>query len=103
MLRKARKGTRVIYIPGNHDEMLRDYAGMQLRRRRWSQSKAIHETADGRRMLVIHGDAFDGVVHLRPLARLLGDKAYDLLLAQQLVQPRRGAGSASPTGRSRPI
>lgn len=86
ILRKARKGTEIIYIPGNHDECLRDYSwaalelgGIKL------QDEAIHETADGKRLLVIHGDMFDGVVkHARWLA-LLGDWAYSLMLALNIV------------------
>jgi UDP-2,3-diacylglucosamine pyrophosphatase LpxH len=79
VLRKARKGTKVIYIPGNHDEWLRDYkemhfGGVLL------LNEAIHVTADGKRMLVIHGDAFDGVVRYARWLALLGDGAYDLTL-----------------------
>jgi len=79
LLRKARKGTKVIYVPGNHDEMLRDYlelhfGGIHV------VGEAMHRTADGRRLLIIHGDAFDGVVrHARWLA-FLGDRAYNAAL-----------------------
>jgi UDP-2,3-diacylglucosamine pyrophosphatase LpxH len=79
VLRKVRKGTRVVYVPGNHDEWLRDYTrlkfgGVEV------VSEAIHVTADGRRLLVLHGDEFDAVVkHARWLA-LLGDGAYDVAL-----------------------
>jgi UDP-2,3-diacylglucosamine pyrophosphatase LpxH len=75
LLGEARKGTRVVYLPGNHDEFLRDYlgthfGGIEVRNR------AVHEAADGRRLLVIHGDQFDVVVrHARWLA-FLGDWAY---------------------------
>jgi UDP-2,3-diacylglucosamine pyrophosphatase LpxH len=86
ILRKARKGTEVIYIPGNHDECLRDYSssalelgGIKL------QDEAIHVTADGKRLLVIHGDIFDGVVkHAKWLAHL-GDWAYSAMLALNIV------------------
>ncbi|QFU16143.1 UDP-2,3-diacylglucosamine diphosphatase [Microvirga thermotolerans] len=79
LLRKVRKGTRLIYIPGNHDEFLRDYLGVHLGGIELADS-ALHETADGRRYLVIHGDQFDLVVrHARWLA-LLGDGAYTLAL-----------------------
>jgi UDP-2,3-diacylglucosamine pyrophosphatase LpxH len=79
LLRKVRHGTRVVYVPGNHDEWLRDYAtlrfgGVEVLK------EAVHVTADGRRLLVIHGDWFDLVVtHARWLA-LLGDGAYTLSL-----------------------
>jgi UDP-2,3-diacylglucosamine pyrophosphatase LpxH len=79
ILRKARKGTKVIYVPGNHDEMLRDYTGLQFGGV-MVESEVIHMTADGRRMLVIHGDAFDGVVRYARWLALLGDWAYDLML-----------------------
>jgi UDP-2,3-diacylglucosamine pyrophosphatase LpxH len=76
LLRKARKGCRVVYIPGNHDEVLREYYGTHFGGIEVMEN-AIHEGADGRRYLVIHGDLFDVVIrHARWLARL-GDKAYE--------------------------
>ncbi len=76
LLRKARKGARIIYIPGNHDELLREYYGTHFGGVE-VVSNAVHTGADGRRYLVIHGDLFDVVIrHARWLA-LLGDKAYD--------------------------
>ena len=79
VLRKVRKGTRVIYVPGNHDEWLRDFTQLQFGGVEVVED-AIHVTADGRRLLVIHGDAFDAVVmHARWLA-LLGDGAYTATL-----------------------
>lgn len=79
VLGKAKRGTEVIYIPGNHDELLRSYAGksfgaVKIRRR------AVHRTADGRRLLVQHGDEFDSVVQYSPLVALLGSRAYGALL-----------------------
>ena len=79
VLRKARKGTKVIYIPGNHDEWLRDYTEAQFGGV-WLESEAIHVTADGKRLLVIHGDAFDGVVRYARWLALLGDGAYEFTL-----------------------
>jgi UDP-2,3-diacylglucosamine pyrophosphatase LpxH len=79
LLRKARKGTRVIYVPGNHDEFLRDYLGTHFGGIEVT-STAVHETADGRRLLIIHGDQFDVVVrHARWLA-FFGDWAYQAAL-----------------------
>ena len=79
LLRMVRKGTRAIYVPGNHDEWLRGYARLQFGGVE-VLSEAMHVTADGRRLLVIHGDAFDAVVtHARWLA-LLGDGAYTVTL-----------------------
>lgn len=79
LLRKVRKGTNVVYVPGNHDEFLRDYIGMTFGGVEVAESR-IHTGADGRRYLVIHGDQFDMVVrHARWLAHL-GDGAYSLAL-----------------------
>ena len=79
VLRKARKGTKVIYVPGNHDEMARGYTGLQFGGVA-VEREIIHEMADGRRFLVIHGDEFDVVVQFaKPLA-ILGDHAYRLAL-----------------------
>jgi UDP-2,3-diacylglucosamine pyrophosphatase LpxH len=75
LLRKGRQGARLIYIPGNHDEFLRNYYGSHFGGIEVAE-QAIFETAAGRRYLVIHGDVFDMVVrHARWLA-LLGDWAY---------------------------
>lgn len=79
ILRKARKGTRVVYIPGNHDEGLRSFLGHGLGNIEVVED-AVHVLLDGRRLLVTHGDLFDHIVqHARWLARL-GDEAYTLIL-----------------------
>jgi UDP-2,3-diacylglucosamine pyrophosphatase LpxH len=79
LLRKARKGARIIYLPGNHDEFLRGYYGTHFGGIE-VQETAIHETADGKKYLVLHGDAFDFVIrHARWLAHL-GDFAYDVAI-----------------------
>ncbi|KAB0266944.1 UDP-2,3-diacylglucosamine diphosphatase [Microvirga brassicacearum] len=79
LLRKVRKGTRLVYIPGNHDEFLRDFLGNSLGGVELADF-ALHEAADGKTYLVIHGDQFDLVVrHARWLA-LLGDGAYTAAL-----------------------
>src|ERR1700730_6638952 len=75
LLRKARKGTHVVYIPGNHDEPLRDYTEMQFGGVT-VQEEAIHVTADGRRLLILHGDKFDGIVKYARWLAILGDHAY---------------------------
>lgn len=79
LLRKARKNTKVIYIPGNHDEALRDYVDLQFGGIT-VVAEAIHVTADGRRLLVLHGDAFDGVVKYARWLAVLGDGAYNSLI-----------------------
>jgi UDP-2,3-diacylglucosamine pyrophosphatase LpxH len=79
VLRKARKGTQVVYIPGNHDEFGRqfiglDFGGIAIR------EDAVHVLADGRRLWVVHGDFADGVIrHAKWLAHV-GDTLYDLAL-----------------------
>ncbi len=84
LLRKVRKGARLVYVPGNHDEFLRDYVGNNFGGVEIVE-QAIHETARGERLLVIHGDQFDLVVrHARWLA-LLGDWAYTSALAVNTV------------------
>ena len=75
----AREGTRVVYVPGNHDEIFRDFDGhvfgnVEIRR------EAVHVTADGKRLLVTHGDDFDGVLKLSPWLGHLGCSAYAFVL-----------------------
>ena len=80
ILRMARKGVRVVYVPGNHDEGLREFCGIHFGGVEVALD-AIHTAADGKRYLVTHGDAFDGIVtHARWLA-FLGDWSYRALLA----------------------
>ena len=79
VLKKAKHGTRVIYVPGNHDEAFRDFVGLNLGGIELAM-EAVHVTADGRRLLVLHGDAFDGVVLYARWLAFLGDNAYTLLL-----------------------
>ncbi|KAI1696041.1 calcineurin-like phosphoesterase superfamily domain-containing protein [Ditylenchus destructor] len=79
LLRKARKGTRVIFVPGNHDEFARKYlqhsfGGIEVAQE-W-----IHETADGRKLWVTHGDLFDGVIQHAKWLAYLGDSAYEFTL-----------------------
>ena len=83
ILRKGRKGTRLVYIPGNHDELLRgflgEYGNLSVVR------QAIHTTADGRRLLVMHGDELDTVIQNVKWLAYVGDVGYQLLL--QLNRP----------------
>lgn len=84
VLKMAHRGTRVVFVAGNHDEMLRDYAGMTFGGVELVL-EAVHETADGRRLLVTHGDSFDGVVLYAKWLAFLGDQAYGLLLQANIV------------------
>ncbi len=79
LLALAAAGTRIIYVPGNHDDALRPLAPGQLLGCEL-QLEAEHRTADGRRLLITHGDQFDSAVACGPLLNWLGDKSYDLLL-----------------------
>ncbi|MCB4770275.1 UDP-2,3-diacylglucosamine diphosphatase [Ancylobacter sp. Lp-2] len=79
LLRKGRKGARIVYLPGNHDEFLRDYYGSHFGGIEVVET-AIHEAADGRRFLVIHGDVFDVVVRHAKWLAFLGDGAYTAAL-----------------------
>jgi UDP-2,3-diacylglucosamine pyrophosphatase LpxH len=80
LLRRARKGCKIFYIPGNHDEGFREYIGHQFGGVTVVED-AIHVTADGRRFLVLHGDQFDAVVKYAKWLAHLGDKAYVMLLS----------------------
>jgi UDP-2,3-diacylglucosamine pyrophosphatase LpxH len=79
LMRKVRKGTRLILVPGNHDEGLRDYAGMQFGGIEIHRDY-VHVTAQGRRYVVMHGDEFDVVVRTARWLALLGDRGYELAL-----------------------
>lgn len=80
LLKKARKGTVVYYIPGNHDEFIRQFGDMQFGNITVTD-QAIHTTVDGKRLLVIHGDQFDIVMrHAKWLAHI-GSFAYDVSIS----------------------
>lgn len=80
ILRKARKGTRVVFLPGNHDEMARDFLGTSFGGIR-IHDRVIHRLADGRRLLVLHGDQFDGILNHAPWLSMMGSGAYEAALA----------------------
>jgi len=80
ILKKVDAGSRVIYVPGNHDEFLRRYcgrvvAGIEIK------AEDIHETADGRRLWILHGDRFDSIIGYAKWLAHVGDWAYSLALA----------------------
>lgn len=93
LLRQARKGTEIIYIAGNHDEFLRDFQGTHFGGIVVAD-RAVHECANGKRYLVIHGDQFDAIVHNQRWLAYLGDKAYDLAIQVNRVvsKVRRAMG-----------
>jgi UDP-2,3-diacylglucosamine pyrophosphatase LpxH len=84
ILRMARKGVSVVYVPGNHDDRVRDFCGVHFGGVVVARD-AIHQTADGRRFLVTHGDEFDGVVRHAKWLSMLGDVAYRALLSANTV------------------
>ena len=92
ILRKGRKGTKIIYIPGNHDEFLSDFMGVygSITMRK----NDIHTTADGRRLLVMHGHELDTVVQNMRWLAFIGDIGYGILLRtnQPLNWVRRKCG-----------
>lgn len=79
ILKRAKRGTRIVYIPGNHDEMIRPFSGMnfggvEIRR------AAFHDTADGRRLMVLHGDEFDTIMLAHRWLAFVGDALYHLMM-----------------------
>ena len=79
LLKRAKRGTRIVYIPGNHDEMFRqftglDFGGIEIRR------AAFHDTADGRRLMVLHGDEFDAVMLSHRWLAFVGDALYHTMM-----------------------
>jgi UDP-2,3-diacylglucosamine pyrophosphatase LpxH len=79
ILSKAKRGTKVIYIPGNHDEMFRDFVDHRFGKLQVKRN-AVHITADGRKIMVMHGDEFDGVIKCASWLGLLGHHSYELIL-----------------------
>ena len=82
ILKQSTHNTRVIYVPGNHDEFLRTFLPFHTAFGSIEILNQVdHVGVDGRRYLVVHGDLFDGITRLAPWLSFLGDKAYDLILA----------------------
>jgi UDP-2,3-diacylglucosamine pyrophosphatase LpxH len=83
ILKRAKRGTRIVYIPGNHDEMFRQFTGLnfggvEIRR------AAFHDTADGRRLMVLHGDEFDTIMLAHRWLAFAGDTLYHGLMGMNL-------------------
>lgn len=79
ILGKAKHDTRVVYVPGNHDELIRAYTGHVFGNVD-IQRTVVHETMDGRRLLVMHGDEFDGMLKCSRLLNRIGIGSYAVLL-----------------------
>ena len=95
VLKKARKGTEVIFVPGNHDEAVRqfidlDFGGIKVR------DELVHVTAQGKRMLVLHGDRFDGVIVCAKWLAHVGDGLYTVILKINQVFNRWRARAGLP-------
>jgi UDP-2,3-diacylglucosamine pyrophosphatase LpxH len=86
LLRKMRSGTRLVFVPGNHDEGLRDYCGTCLNGIEILRD-SVHTTAGGLRLLVTHGDQFDVVVRYARWLAFLGDRGHGI--ARSLNSPLR--------------
>jgi UDP-2,3-diacylglucosamine pyrophosphatase LpxH len=84
VLRMARRGVTVTFVPGNHDEAARQFFGLSFGGVAVARD-AIHETADGRKFLVTHGDEFDGIVRHAKWLAILGDWAYRTMLTANTV------------------
>ena len=82
ILGHAKRGTKVIYVAGNHDEFLRTFIHYHIE---FGLIEVVNQTehigVDGKHYLVVHGDLFDGITRLAPWLSLLGDKAYDFILS----------------------
>jgi UDP-2,3-diacylglucosamine pyrophosphatase LpxH len=79
VLKRARRGTRVVYIPGNHDEIVRQFAGLNFGGVEIARA-AFHTTADGRRLMVLHGDEFDAIMLAHRWLAFVGDALYHLMM-----------------------
>ncbi|MBD3729996.1 MAG: UDP-2,3-diacylglucosamine diphosphatase [Sphingomonadales bacterium] len=79
VLKRAKRGTRIIYVPGNHDEFLRPFAGMHFGGVEIARA-AFHTTADGRKLMVLHGDEFDAVMLAHRWLAFVGDALYTMMM-----------------------
>lgn len=96
ILKLAKKGVHIAYIPGNHDDALRQYLGVDLGGVRIAK-QAIHRTADGKSLLITHGDEYDLVVQNQRFLSILGGWAYDhLVTLNRVVNAGRGVVGLRP-------
>jgi len=79
LLGKAKHNTKVVFIPGNHDEIFRDYDGAVFGNVE-IKNEVIHTTADNKKLLILHGDQFDSVVKISPMLAKVGSRLYEYLL-----------------------
>ncbi len=95
LMAKGRTGTRLVYLPGNHDEFLRPYCGTRTGEMEFA-NQAIHEAANGKRYLVLHGDCFDRIQQDARWLAFVGDYAYVAALALNTAVNRVGRGLGLP-------
>ena len=95
VLKRAKRGTRIVYIPGNHDEMFRQFAGFSFGGIEIARA-AEHETADGRTLLVLHGDEFDTIMLAHRWLAVIGDSLYTLLMKCNYIVNRVREGMGMP-------
>jgi UDP-2,3-diacylglucosamine pyrophosphatase LpxH len=97
VIAKARRRTRVCYLTGNHDGFMRQFIASELP---FGQihfaHETVHTTADGRRLLVLHGDVFDDIITRMPRLAHAGDRAYNLLISANALVNRARAGLGLP-------
>jgi UDP-2,3-diacylglucosamine pyrophosphatase LpxH len=87
VLRRARQGTKVVFIPGNHDEALREYHGISFGDIR-VEPEWVHPGIDGRRYWLVHGDEYDQVTRHHRWVAVLGDVGYNALVSINHVLSR---------------
>lgn len=97
IIAKARRRTRVCYLTGNHDDFMRQFIASELPFGKIHFAhEVVHTTADGRRLLVLHGDVFDDVITRMPRLAHAGDRAYNLLIAANALVNRARASFGLP-------
>jgi UDP-2,3-diacylglucosamine pyrophosphatase LpxH len=79
VLARAEAGAKVVYLSGNHDGFTRNFTGHSVSQIELVE-ECVHVTADGRKMLILHGDKFDGVVQFPAWLTKIGDWSYEHLL-----------------------
>ena len=98
LLERARGGTRVVYVPGHHDRPFREFHGWVLGQVEILR-EVVHETADGRRFPILHGDEFDSVIRASPLLESLGNRAMRSCFGSTATSTPCAASWVTPIGR----
>jgi UDP-2,3-diacylglucosamine pyrophosphatase LpxH len=84
ILRRARKGEQIVYLPGNHDEFLRSFGNHNFGNIQLIDN-IMHIGADGKKYLVMHGDQFDLVINKMKWLAHLGTRAYDIMITLNIL------------------